>query len=156
MTNLNPASESPSGEETKNAPSKFFYYLTSKVEHILSLYPFAKFFILGDFNVHHQLWLTSPFTDHPGELASNFTILHDLQQLVQHPTRIPDRLGDKPNMIPQREGASGILPLPEESDVETDPETSGYDGSGDEGDDSMPVPPPFPPPMPPPLPGKKN
>ncbi|MPC18178.1 hypothetical protein E2C01_011054 [Portunus trituberculatus] len=22
--------------------------------------------ILGDFSVHHHLWLSSPFTDHPG------------------------------------------------------------------------------------------
>ncbi|MPC48610.1 hypothetical protein E2C01_042389 [Portunus trituberculatus] len=72
--------------------SKFFGYLTSKVEHILFFYPFAEISILGNFNVHHQLWLSSPFTDHPGELAFSFAILHDLKQLVQHPTRIPDRL----------------------------------------------------------------
>ncbi|MPC41506.1 hypothetical protein E2C01_035100 [Portunus trituberculatus] len=74
--------------------SKFFDYLTSKVEHNLFLYPFVEISILGDFNVHHQLWLSSPFTDHSGELAFNFAILHDLQQLVQHPIRIPDRLED--------------------------------------------------------------
>ncbi|XP_063889700.1 uncharacterized protein LOC135116266 [Scylla paramamosain] len=78
---------------------KFFNYLTSKVEHILTLFPFAEISILGDFNVHHQLWLSSPFTDHPGELAYNFAILHDLEQLVQHPTRIPDCLGDTPNIL---------------------------------------------------------
>ncbi|MPC12882.1 hypothetical protein E2C01_005598 [Portunus trituberculatus] len=55
--------------------------------------------ILGDFNVHHQLWLSSPFTDHPGELVFNFAIFHDLEQRVQHPTRIPDRLGDTPNIL---------------------------------------------------------
>ncbi|MPC54085.1 hypothetical protein E2C01_047992 [Portunus trituberculatus] len=52
-----------------------------------------------DFNVHHQLWLSSPFTDHPGEQAFNFAILHDLEQLVQHPTRIPDLLGYTPNIL---------------------------------------------------------
>ncbi|MPC17220.1 hypothetical protein E2C01_010069 [Portunus trituberculatus] len=78
--------------------SKFFDYLTSKVEHILSLYPFTEISILGDFNVHHEFMLSSPFTDHPGELAFNFAILHDLEQLVQHPTCIPDRLGDTPNI----------------------------------------------------------
>ncbi|KAK8380763.1 hypothetical protein O3P69_008003 [Scylla paramamosain] len=51
--------------------------------------------ILGDFNVH----LSSLFTDHPGELAFNFAILHDLEQLVQHPTHIPDRLEDTPNIL---------------------------------------------------------
>ncbi|MPC41655.1 hypothetical protein E2C01_035255 [Portunus trituberculatus] len=29
-----------------------------------------------------QLWFSSPFTDHPGKLAFNFAILHDLEQLV--------------------------------------------------------------------------
>ncbi|MPC63727.1 hypothetical protein E2C01_057829 [Portunus trituberculatus] len=29
-------------------------------------------FILGDLNVHHQLWLSSPFTDQSGELAFNW------------------------------------------------------------------------------------
>ncbi|MPC58992.1 hypothetical protein E2C01_053007 [Portunus trituberculatus] len=79
--------------------SKFFDYPTSKREHILSLYPFAKIFILGDFNVHHQLWLSSPFTDHPGELAFNFAILYDLEQLVLHPTRIHYSLVDIPNIL---------------------------------------------------------
>ncbi|MPC24674.1 hypothetical protein E2C01_017761 [Portunus trituberculatus] len=86
MATPNPASESPSGEGTRNVPSGT----------ILSLYPFVDISIIGDFNVHHQLWLSFPFTDHPGELAFNSAILHDLEQLVQHPTRIPDRLGDTP------------------------------------------------------------
>ncbi|MPC32612.1 hypothetical protein E2C01_025932 [Portunus trituberculatus] len=58
-----------------------------------------KDFILGDFNVHHQLWLSSPFTDHPGELTFNFAILHDLEQLVQHLTRNPDSLEDTPDIL---------------------------------------------------------
>ncbi|MPC33695.1 hypothetical protein E2C01_027053 [Portunus trituberculatus] len=78
--------------------SRFFDYLTFKVEHILSLYPFVEISILGDFSVH-LLWLSSPFIDHPGELAFNFATLHDLEKLVQHPTRIPDRLGDTSNIL---------------------------------------------------------
>ena len=39
------------------------------------------------------------FTDHPGELAYKFAILYDLEQLVQHPNRIPDRLGDMTNIL---------------------------------------------------------
>ncbi|MPC39192.1 hypothetical protein E2C01_032720 [Portunus trituberculatus] len=69
------------------------------VEHILSLHPSVEISILGDFNVHHQLWFSSPFTDHPGEPAFNFAILHDQEQLVQHPTRIPDCLGDTSNIL---------------------------------------------------------
>ena len=63
------------------------------MDHILSMYPFAEISFLGDFNVHHQLLVFSPITNHPGELAFNFGILHDLEQLVQCPDRIPDRLG---------------------------------------------------------------
>ncbi|MPC42211.1 hypothetical protein E2C01_035827 [Portunus trituberculatus] len=43
--------------------------------------------------------MCSSKTDHPGELAFNFATLHDLEQLVEHPTHIPDRLGDTPNIL---------------------------------------------------------
>ncbi|MPC71227.1 hypothetical protein E2C01_065499 [Portunus trituberculatus] len=100
MATPNSASESPSGEGDQKCPPVVFGYLTSKVEHILSLYPISEISILGDFNVHHQqLWLSSPVTDHPSELAFNFAILHNLEQLVQHPTRIPDRLEDLPKIL---------------------------------------------------------
>ena len=69
------------------------------MEHILSTSPFAEISILGDFNVHHHLWLSSPSTDQPGEQAYVFSILNDLEQLVQHPTRIPDRLGESSNIL---------------------------------------------------------
>ena len=80
---------------------KFFDYLTSKggVDYILSHFPYAEISILGDFNVHHQFWLSSSFTDQPSEQTVNFVILHELEQLVQFPTRIPDRLGDTPNIL---------------------------------------------------------
>ena len=70
---------------------KFFDYLTSKVGYILSHFPYAEISILRDFNVHHQLWLSSSFTDQSGEQAFNFAILHDLEQWVQFPSCIPDR-----------------------------------------------------------------
>ena len=78
---------------------KFFDYLTSKVDYILSHFHYAEIPILGDFNVHHQLWLSSSFTDQTGDQTFNFAIPHDLEQLVQLPTRIPDRLGDTPNIL---------------------------------------------------------
>jgi hypothetical protein len=78
---------------------KFFDYLDSKLEHILSSNPFSKIIVLGDFNVHHRQWLSSQFLDTPGELAFNFSIFNDLVQLVQLPTRIPDRFGDVPNIL---------------------------------------------------------
>ncbi|MPC63367.1 hypothetical protein E2C01_057466 [Portunus trituberculatus] len=83
-----PASKSPSGEGTRNVPSGAH-----------SLYSFAEISILGDFNVHHQLWLSSTFIDHPGEVAFTFAILHDLKQLAQHPTLISNRLGDTPKIL---------------------------------------------------------
>ncbi|MPC24505.1 hypothetical protein E2C01_017588 [Portunus trituberculatus] len=78
MSTPNPALETLSGEGTMNVPRSD-----------CSL----------DLNVYHQLWLSSPFTGHPGELTFNFVILHDLEQLVQHHTRIPDHLGDTPNIL---------------------------------------------------------
>ncbi|MPC36444.1 hypothetical protein E2C01_029902 [Portunus trituberculatus] len=69
------------------------------MEHILFLYPFVEVSILGDVNVHHQLSLSSPFTNHIGEVAFNFAILNDLEQLVQHSTRILACLGDTPNIV---------------------------------------------------------
>ncbi|KAL7641293.1 UNVERIFIED_CONTAM: hypothetical protein RMT77_008431 [Armadillidium vulgare] len=78
---------------------KFFDYLNSKIEHILSSSPFSEIIILGDFNVHHRQWLSSSSQDPAGELAFQFSIHNNLEQLVQLPTRIPDRLGDEPNIL---------------------------------------------------------
>ena len=69
------------------------------MENIQSHFPYAEVSILADFNVHHQLWLSSYFTDQPGEQTFNFIIPYDLDQLVQFSTRIPDRLGDTPNIL---------------------------------------------------------
>ncbi|KAL7636546.1 UNVERIFIED_CONTAM: hypothetical protein RMT77_013321 [Armadillidium vulgare] len=78
---------------------KFFDYLNSKIEHILSSSPFSEIIVLGDFNVHHRQWLSYSSHDPAGELAYNFSIQNNLEQLVQLPTRIPDRLGDEPNIL---------------------------------------------------------
>jgi hypothetical protein len=78
---------------------KFFEYLNSKIEHILSSSPFCEIIILGDFNVHHRQWLSSRTQDRAGELAYQFSIQNDLEQLVQAPTRYPDRHGDQPNLL---------------------------------------------------------
>ncbi|KAL7632739.1 UNVERIFIED_CONTAM: hypothetical protein RMT77_016940 [Armadillidium vulgare] len=78
---------------------KFFDYLNSKIEHILSSSPFSEIIILGDFNVHHRQWLSSSSHDPAGELAFNFSIQNNLEQLVHLPTRIPDSLGDEPNIL---------------------------------------------------------
>ncbi|MPC45001.1 hypothetical protein E2C01_038684 [Portunus trituberculatus] len=101
------ASESPTGKRSIDLrrSSPLLYKTSSSfphrktVEHILCFYSFEEISNFGDFNVHHQLWLSSPFTDYPDELAFNFAVLHDLEQLVQHPTRILDHFGDTPNIV---------------------------------------------------------
>ena len=51
--------------------------------------PSANGFLFGDFNVHHQDWLTySGGTDRPGKLCYNFSISRDLTQMVNFPTWI--------------------------------------------------------------------
>ncbi len=66
------------------------------MEHILTHSPFLETSILRDFHVHHQLWLSSSFTDQPGEQAFNFALTNDIELLVQHLTHIPNHLGDRP------------------------------------------------------------
>ena len=77
----------------------FFQHLTSRHEALLISHPNAEILYLGDFNVHHVEWLHSPNTDVGGREAFNFSISHDLEQIIQHPTRIPDRHGDTPNIL---------------------------------------------------------
>ena len=65
--------------------------ISSNIEEVLSINPSANVFVFGDFNVHHQDWLTySGGTDRPGELCYNFSISNYLTQMVNFPTRIPD------------------------------------------------------------------
>lgn len=63
---------------------KFFNCLTSKMKHILTLFPFADVFILGDFSIHYQLWFFFSFIEYLGELPSNLSILFEWDQVVQH------------------------------------------------------------------------
>ena len=78
---------------------KFFEYLNSKVESIFSSSSSAEVIILGDFNVHHRVWLNSRRTDASGERAFKFCLDNSLTQLVRCPTRVPDRLGDEANIL---------------------------------------------------------
>ena len=50
-----------------------FDSISSNVDEVLSINPFANKFVFGDFNVHHKDCLTySGETDRPGELCYNF------------------------------------------------------------------------------------
>ena len=68
-----------------------FYSISSNIDEVLSINPSANVFFFRDFNICHKNWLTYlGGTDRPGALCYNFSILNDLTQMVNFPTRIPD------------------------------------------------------------------
>ena len=68
-----------------------FYSISSNIDEVLSINPYANAFVFGDFSIYHKDWLTySGGTDRPGELCYNFSISNDLTQMVNSPTQIPD------------------------------------------------------------------
>ena len=69
----------------------FFEYLTSCHESLLTKHPHAEVLFIGDFNVHHTDWLQSTHTDVGGIEAFHFSISNELEQIIKHPTRVPDR-----------------------------------------------------------------
>ena len=76
-----------------------FDSISSNIDEVLSLNPFAVF-VFGDFNDHHKDWLTySSGTDRPGELCYNFSISNDLTQIVNFPTWIPDCDSHNPALL---------------------------------------------------------
>ena len=61
-----------------------FYSISSNIDEVFSINPFANVFVFGDFNVHNKDWLIySDGTDRPGELYYNFSISNDLTQVVK-------------------------------------------------------------------------
>ena len=77
-----------------------FDSISSNIDEVLSINPFANVFVFGDFNVHHKDWLTnSGGTDRPGELCYNSSISNDLTQIVNFPTRIPDCDSHSPALL---------------------------------------------------------
>ena len=69
----------------------FFEYLTSCHESLLTKHPHAEVLYIGDFNVRHTDWLQSTHTDVGGIEAFHFSISNELEQIIKHPTRVPDR-----------------------------------------------------------------
>ena len=66
-----------------------FDSISSNINEVPSINPFANAFVFGDFNIHHKDWLTySGGTNRSGELCYNFS--NDLTQMVNFPTLIPD------------------------------------------------------------------
>ena len=77
----------------------FFNYLTTCHESLQANHPLAEILYIGDFNVHHTEWLNSSTTDVGGREALSFSHLNDLEQIIKHPTRVPDRLDQTPNTL---------------------------------------------------------
>ena len=77
-----------------------FDSISSNINEVLSINPSANVFVFGDFNIHHNDWLTySGGTDRPGELYYNFSISNDLTKMVTFPTRIPDCDSQSPALL---------------------------------------------------------
>lgn len=74
--------------------------VSNSIDKALSLHPSAKIFVFGDFNVHHSNWLKfSNGIDLPGQSCYNFALSHDLSQIVEFPTRIPDCQAHRPALL---------------------------------------------------------
>ena len=77
-----------------------FYSISSNIDEVLSINPSVKVFVFGDFNIHHKDWFPySGGTDRPGELCYNFFISHDLTQMVNFSTPIPDCNSHSPALL---------------------------------------------------------
>ena len=78
---------------------ELFDYLTTCHETLLSSHPHAEILYAGDFNVHHKEWLGSTVSDAGGVEAYSFSLLNDLEQIIKHPTRVPDRHDQSSNTL---------------------------------------------------------
>ena len=77
-----------------------FDSVSSNIDEVLSINPFANVFVFGYFNIHHKDWLTySGGTDRSGELCYNFSISNDFTQIVNFPTWIPDCDSHSPALL---------------------------------------------------------
>ena len=66
-----------------------FDSILSNIDEVLLINPSANVFVFGDFNIHHEDWLTyTGATDKSRELCYNFSISNDLTHMVDFPIRI--------------------------------------------------------------------
>ena len=74
--------------------------VSNSIDDALLLHPTANIFVFGDFNVHHSDWLKySNDTNLSGINAYNFSLSQSLTQLVDFPTRFPDRDDHRPSLL---------------------------------------------------------
>ena len=78
---------------------QFFNYLKECQESLTVSHPTSEILFAGDFNAHHAGWLSSFRTSPRGVQAHDFAGLFDLLQLIQLPTRIPDRPDHSPSTL---------------------------------------------------------
>ena len=78
-----------------------FDAISSNIDEVLSINPFANVFVFGDFNVQHKDLLTysGGGTDRPGEFCYNFFVSNDLTPMVDFATQIPDRDSHNPALL---------------------------------------------------------
>ena len=66
----------------------------------LMLHPSANIMVCGDFNAHNIEWLKYPHAaDIAGIYSTEDALAHDLTQMIDFPTRIPDRDDHQPYML---------------------------------------------------------
>ena len=74
--------------------------VSNSIDKALTSYPNANIFVFGDFNIHHQVWLKiSKGIDASGIYTYNFALSHSLHQIIEFPTRFPDRSDQSPSLI---------------------------------------------------------
>ena len=67
-----------------------FDAVSSHIDEVLSINPWANVFFFWDFNVHHKNWLSySGETGRPGQLCYSFPISNDFTPMVNFLTGIP-------------------------------------------------------------------
>ena len=77
-----------------------FDAISSNLDELLLINPSANMFVFGGFNLSQKDWLTSSGgTDRTGELCYNFSISHDLTQMVNFPTWIPECDSHSPALL---------------------------------------------------------
>ena len=66
-----------------------FDFVLCNIDEVLLINPSTNVFVFGDFNIHHEDWLTyTGATDKSRELCYNFSISNDLTHMVDFPIRI--------------------------------------------------------------------
>ena len=76
-----------------------FNYLTRCHESLITSNPSSEMIFAGDFNFHNVEWLGSSRTSPLGVQLHGFAVPCSLQQLIHHPTRVPDRHDQHPNIF---------------------------------------------------------